>query len=317
MGNRKRALKKMSINRYANVALLMAALGVAVLPGCVRRVAADPMPDAKAAMQIREGLASKAAASESGGGETQAEAKSTGWGSIKGRFVYDSPGANPTPKPLAITKDVDVCGKHPLVNESLLVDSAGGLANVVLYVRSRNVEVNPEYAATANTPAVLDNHDCHFVPHVLAMRTSQPFVIKNSDTVGHNTNAALSANAPFNVIVPSGKEADEKLASAEPTPATVTCNIHPWMKGYLVVLPHPYVAVSAKDGTFEIKDVPAGVPLEFQAWHEASTSGNGAVQAERPDLKWGNNGRFTVTLQPNEVMDLKEIKIPASSLAAQ
>jgi hypothetical protein len=149
------------------------------------------------------------------------------------------------------------------------------------------------------------------------MRTSQPFIIKNSDAVGHNTNAALSANAPFNVVIPGGKEAEEKLSAAEPTPATVTCNIHPWMKGYVVVLAHPYVAVSAKDGTFEIKNVPAGIPLELQAWHEASTAGNGAVQTSRPDLKWANNGRFSVTLQPNEVMDLKEIKIPASSLAAQ
>lgn len=306
----------MTVDRFGFFAFAALIVSVA-LSGCARPLAADPAPDAKAATQIREALVSKAAPAVGGGGEVQAAAKATGWGSIKGRFVYDSPSARPTPKALSITKDVDVCGKHPLVNESLLVDSTGGLANVVLYLRNRNVEVNPDYAASGTTPAVLDNHDCHFVPHVLAMRTSQPFVIKNSDTVGHNTNAALSANAPFNVIIPSGKEAEEKLASAEPTPATVTCNIHPWMKGYVVVLTHPYVAISAKDGTFEIKNVPAGVPLEFQAWHEAATSGNGAVQTNRPDLKWANNGRFTITLQPNEVMDLKEIKIPASSLAAQ
>ncbi len=157
-----------------------------------------------------------------------------------------------------------------MVNESLLVDSTGGLANVVLYLRNRNVEVHPDYAASANERAVLDNKDCHFVPHVLVMHTSQPFIIKNSDSVGHNTNAALTANAPFNVIIPAGKEAEEKLSSAETAPATVTCNIHPWMKGYVVVLSQPYVAVSAKDGTFEIKNVPAGIPLEFQAWHEAA-----------------------------------------------
>ena len=186
-------------------------------------------------MQIREALASKSAAAE-GGGETQAAAKATGWGTIKGRFVYDNPAARTAPKPLTITKDVEVCGKHQLVNESLLVDSTGGLANVVLYLRNRNVEVHPDYAASANERAVLDNKDCHFVPHVLAMRTSQPFIIKNSDSVGHNTNAALTANAPFNVIIPAGKEAEEKLSSAETAPATVTCNIHPWMKGYVVVL---------------------------------------------------------------------------------
>ncbi len=81
------------------------------------------------------------------------------------------------------------------------------------------------------------------------------------------------------------------------------------MKGYVVVQSHPYVAISDKDGNFELKNVPRGVPVEFQAWHEASTAGNSALQAERPDLKWQPNGRFTVTLKPDEVLDLKEIKV--------
>ena len=115
--------------------------------------------------------------------------------------------------------------------------------------------------------------------------------------------------------VPAHSAADQKPASAEPLPAVVTCNIHPWMRGYLVIQPHPYVAVSGKDGTFEIKNIPAGAPLELQVWHEASTSGNGAVQADRADLKWQSNGRFTVTLQPDEVFDLNEIKVPAAALA--
>ncbi len=126
-----------------------------LLPGCARKVAADPAPDAKAAMQIRETLLSKSSAEGGGGGETQAAAKATGWGTIKGKFVFDSPSNAARRKQLSITKDVEVCGKHPLVNESLLVDCNGGLANVVLYVRNRNVEVHPDYAATANVKAVL------------------------------------------------------------------------------------------------------------------------------------------------------------------
>jgi hypothetical protein len=89
------------------------------------------------------------------------------------------------------------------------------------------------------------------------------------------------------------------------------------MKGYLVVQPHPYVAVSGKDGTFELKNVPAGIPLEFQVWHGASTSSGGAVAVNRPELKWQNNGRFTVTLEPGQTLDLKDLKVPASALAAQ
>jgi hypothetical protein len=291
-------------------------LALVFIAGCARPMPNDAPGNAEAADKIRLTLVSNT--TSSGGNaaaETQAAPKASGWGTIKGRFVFDGP--PPTAATLSVTKDPEVCGKHTLYNESLLVASDGGLANVVLYPRNKNIEVHPDYAATADQPVLLDNHDCHFVPHVLAMRTSQPLQIKNSDAVGHNTNIAFATNAPFNGIISSGTAATEKLSSAEQSPVVAVCNIHPWMKGYVVVQSHPYVAISGKDGTFELKNVPAGIPLEFQTWHESSTGANGALQVDRPDLKWQPNGRFTVTLQPDEVLDLKEIKVPAASLAAK
>ena len=59
------------------------------------------------------------------------------------------------------------------------------------------------------------------------------------------------------------------------------------------------------------------MPVEFQVWHEASTANNGGVAVNRPDLKWQNNGRFTVTLEQDQTLDLKDLKVPASALAAQ
>jgi hypothetical protein len=293
---------------------LMGLAAIVVLGGCARRMPNDPAPNAEAAEKIRVTLVSNSTTASSGGTETQA-AKSTGWGTIKGRFVYD--GAPPTPGNISVTKDQEVCGKHPLSNESLLVSKDGGLANVVLFARNKNLDVHPDYAASADNPVMLDNLECHFVPHVLAVRTTQPLQIKNSDAVGHNTNIAFATNAPFNGIVSSGTTAVQKLTSAEPSPATVVCNIHPWMKGYVVVQSSPYMAVSEKDGTFEIKNVPAGIPLEFQAWHESSSGPSGALQSDRSDLKWQPNGRFTVTLEPDQTLDLKDIKVPAATLAAK
>ena len=294
---------------------LLAVLGGALaLPGCGRSLAGYPAPNLDKAMEIRTALASKSEGAAAGG-EVQAAAKASGWGTIKGRFVYE--GGVFKPAVLSITKDVDVCGKHPLVNESLLVSDGGGLANAVVYARDRKIEVHPDYAASAKEKVVLDNKDCHFQPHIVAVRTGQPLEIKNSDPVGHNTNIAFQTNSPFNAIISAGTSATETLSSAETAPSTAVCNIHPWMKGYVVVQSHPYVAISDKDGNFELKNVPAGVPVEFQAWHEASTAGNSALQAERPDLKWQPNGRFTVTLKPDEVLDLKEIKVPAAALAAK
>jgi plastocyanin len=292
-------------------------LALLLMVGCARPMPNDAPANAEAADKIRLTLVSNTASGGAGAAtETEAAPKASGWGSIKGRFVFDGPVS--TPANLTITKDQDVCGKHPLPNEALLVSSDGGLANVVLFPRNKNIEVNPDYAASADKPVLLDNHDCHFEPHIIAVRTGQPLDIKNSDSVSHNTNIAFASNAPFNAIIPSGSPpAVQKLSSAEASPATAVCNIHPWMKGYVVVQSHPYVAISSKDGTFELKNLPAGIPLEFQAWHESSTGSNGAVQTSRPDLKWQPNGRFTVTLQPDQTLDLQDIKVPAASLAAK
>ena len=55
----------------------------------------------------------------------------------------------------------------------------------------------------------------------------------------------------------------------ERLPGLVDCNIHPWMKGYLLVRDNPYMAVTGNDGSFLIANLPAG-EWEFQAWHERS-----------------------------------------------
>ena len=51
------------------------------------------------------------------------------WGTVKGKVVYD--GDAPAVSSLKVTKDIEVCGKHKLVDESVVVGEGGGLANVV------------------------------------------------------------------------------------------------------------------------------------------------------------------------------------------
>jgi len=188
------------------------------------------------------------------------------WGTIKGRFLYG--GDAPTAAEIKADKDVEVCGKHKLVNEELAIGADKGVANVVVFVRDKAVKVHPDAAAEAKaTKVVLDNKDCRFSPHVVVVQTGQPLIIKNSDTVGHNSNVATLKNPPSNSLIPAGGESSIPFANEEAIPAQVTCNIHPWMKGWVVVRPNPYAAVSAADGSFEIKNVPAG-EVELQLWHE-------------------------------------------------
>jgi plastocyanin len=188
------------------------------------------------------------------------------WGTLKGRFVYS--GDAPSPVELKADKDVEVCGKHKLVNEELMVAADKGVANVVVFVRDKSVKVHPDAAAAAkSTKVVLDNKDCRFEPHVAFVQAGQSLVVKNSDPVGHNSNIATLKNSPSNNLIPAGGEATLTFKAAEAIPAQVTCNIHPWMKAWLVVRDNPYAAVSGPDGSFEIANLPVG-ELELQLWHE-------------------------------------------------
>ena len=51
-------------------------------------------------------------------------------------------------------------------------------------------------------------------------------------------------------------------------PVYVHCNIHGWMSAYAAALDHPYAAITGKDGSFEIKNVPVGAEVMIYAWHE-------------------------------------------------
>jgi hypothetical protein len=219
------------------------------------------------------------------------------WGNLKGKFIYD--GKPPKPQTLNVDKDVEVCAKHRPVDESLLVDVNGGLANVVIYVRDKKVKVHPDYEKTAKATVRFDNEHCRFVPHILPVRITQTLELHNSDPVGHNSNMQPLGDQGINPLLAPQSAATYKFNKAQTLPQPVTCNIHNWMKGYVLPRDNPYMAVSADDGTFEIKNLPVG-ELEIQVWQERA----GYLEAKK-DWK---RGRFKLNIKPGE-NDLGTIKV--------
>jgi plastocyanin len=207
------------------------------------------------------------------------------WGTLKGRFVLGGDAA--APAALTVDKDVEICGKHKLVAEEFVIGEGKGVANVVVFVRDKKVKVKPELAAAAKeAKPVLDNINCRFEPHVLFVQVGQEFVIKNSDTAGHNSNIG-SIKSPSNDLIPAGGQVTKKFAADEAVPAQVTCNIHPWMKGWIVIRDNPYAAVSKADGSFEIADLPAE-EVELQFWHEkAGYIGEMTINNKKETVKKG------------------------------
>ena len=295
--------------RGAAVCLVLALLAP-VLTGCGRHVVASPEADHQAARELRKKLlAAKAETAEAA--EDTAAPVATGWSTLSGRFTFA--GTAPPRPAIKVDKDTEVCGVHPLLDESVIVSSDGGLQNAVLFLRTTKPPVHPDYQASAAAKIVLDNRECRFEPHVEILRTSQMLLVKNSDPVGHNSNFQSNRNGSPNTSIPAADAREQKFPKAEPNPIKIGCNIHPWMGAWLIVRSDPYAAVSDASGRFKIEKLPAGKPLEFQLWQEKAAFLKGVELAGAPGLKVDGKGRFKVTLKADEPLEL-EIRVPAEAI---
>ncbi|MGC2695350.1 MAG: hypothetical protein WA738_06115 [Candidatus Angelobacter sp.] len=172
-------------------------------------------------------------------------------GAITG--VVSFKGTPPKMKPLDMTQDPG-CPSQPQPSEVVTVNN-GKLANIFVYVK----EGLPQGTFSVPTePVVLDQKGCRYIPHVLGIMAGQPLKITNTDTADHNIHDMPSNNQAFNESqMPTDKPVIKTFASPEMM-VPVQCNQHPWMRAYINVMWHPYFAVSAPDGSFEIKNLPPG-----------------------------------------------------------
>jgi plastocyanin len=280
---------------------------VAAALGCQQQSDLGKYANMSIALDMRKSLAGA-----SGEGAAAAESTSTGWATLKGSFTYV--GDPPTLPPYNVSKDHDACapgGNAPKQEYLLVDDQTKGVANVVVFVRK--VSRVHDSAAPRTDKVVFDQKECVFLSHVLGVTVGQTLDIKNSDPVGHNT--SISGQNTFNQIVASGGATDAPIKKEEAVPAAVSCSIHPWMRAYLLPRKNGYFAVTAKDGTFEIPNLPAGEQLEFQVWHESapgSTHGLVVDTPEAKELNWSDKGRFKVKLTPDETREIK-LAVPASA----
>ncbi|MCA1683453.1 MAG: hypothetical protein LC685_05665 [Actinobacteria bacterium] len=202
-----------------------------------------------------------------------APAKAGGWGTFKGQVVF---GSSPPEVPVLeekgkAEKDPQYCAKDaPIKSERLIVDGATkGVKNVLVYFPKPSAVNEEARSAKAGTDIVFDQVKCVFEPHVLGMMVGSKITLKSSDDVNHNINASLQKNSPINPVLAAGQSAPFAPTDSERSPVPVTCNIHPWMQAWWMVLDNPYFAATDAKGNFEIKNVPAG-KQKVVVWQEAT-----------------------------------------------
>ena len=156
---------------------------------------------------------------------------------------------------LKVNKDTEKCGTETVV-EHVVVGGNKGLANAVASA--------PGAKGASKAKAVLDQHGCKFVPHVVVMQPGE-LEVKNSDDILHNLHTYSTANPSINKAQPKFKKTmTEKLE--KPEFVKVTCDVHSWMLGWVAVVPG-VAAVTDKDGVAKLENVPAG-KQKIEVWHE-------------------------------------------------
>ena len=137
--------------------------------------------------------------------------------------------------------------------------------NIVVYVDAIPGQTFPK----PTQHAVMDQSHLAFAPHVVAVQQGGTVDFKNDDPVGHNVfwpsinhNKKLAGNLG---TWPQGGVKSFTFNDLGDVP--LLCNVHPEMSGYIYVVPTPYYAVTDKDGSFTIKNIPAGT-YTVKTWSE-------------------------------------------------
>jgi|ERR1700676_5344544 plastocyanin len=190
-------------------------------------------------------------------------ASSVGAAAVRGQVKFE--GTLPKAKPISMAADPSCAKQHPgpVSTTEVTTDSKGGLQNVLVFISDglSNRTFDPP-----KEPVVITQKGCLYEPHVMAVQANQPIEVVNDDPTSHNIHPTPANNREWNKAELPGARVEEAFAREE-IAIPVKCNIHPWMRGYIAVLKNPYFAVTRKDGSFDLPNLPPGT-YTIKAWHE-------------------------------------------------
>ena len=113
---------------------------------------------------------------------------------------------------------------------------------------------------------VLVQERCEFSPRVIAMSAGGILEIVNKDPVKHEANGVQDYETIFKLSQPK-RGLKDTVTLTKPGVVEVTCNIHGWMKAWVVVTGSPYFAITDENGNFRISGLPPG-DYRLRVWHE-------------------------------------------------
>ena len=134
------------------------------------------------------------------------------------------------------------------------------LSNVVVFVDG----LAERYTGQSDVP-IMSHLGRRFTPRVLPLVQGDAVDFLNDDNIYHNVFSLSKANTFDLGIYPQGTS--KVVIFDEPGLVRIYCNIHPNMISTIVVLNNTLFDITGPDGTFEIRNVPAG-EITLRVWSE-------------------------------------------------
>jgi len=164
-------------------------------------------------------------------------------------------------KKLPVTVDQFVCGKDKDA-EDLVLSPQRGIRNAVVSLASPPPGAKSEFSTA---PVFLDQKQCVFTPRVILVPVGGTVEFLNSDRLLHNLHSASKSNPTFNRTQPKGRAIP--ITFAKPEIVRIACDLHGWMRAWVVVTEHPFYAVTGAAGEFALNNVPPG-KYTLTVWQE-------------------------------------------------
>ena len=218
-------------------------------------------------------------------------------GSISGKVFFKGT----PPAEIKITMDA-VCGRlypTPVTTRHYVVGPEGGLANVFVYIKT-GLE-SRRFPRPQDTP-VLDQVVCLYEPFTMGVMTGQKFNVRNSDPFLHNVHSTprVGGNLERNLAQHGNGNEIAFIFTKPEVLVRFKCDVHPWMFAYVGVVDHPFFAVTDKEGSFTITNVPSG-DYVLEAYHLKTHGTNPGLMQELTIKKGqGAVADFTIQLPAQE-----------------
>ncbi|MCF6159671.1 MAG: hypothetical protein E3K32_14145 [wastewater metagenome] len=193
-------------------------------------------------------------------GENYTEIEVTDGGTIVGEVKYMG---DPAVLSLNLPGAWELPGISKTVSEKLVVNKINkGLRYTVVSITGITKGKKREIPFIH---PIIDQQRNTYIPRVTAISAGTTVDILNGDEELHTIHTRSVRNQPFN----HGMAYKQRIPKRFDYPETIKlfCDIHKDSYAWIIILEHPYFAVTDNHGYFQICDIPPGV-YTIKTWHE-------------------------------------------------